>query len=81
VTARVRVTVRVRITARVRTTTTMRMKAKAIVRATARCQCLENRVSKCSKYTYRTQYSLLDFTGYNILLFEFAWYCILLPYK
>jgi len=39
---------------RMRTTATMRIKTRATVRTTARCQCLENRVSRCSKYTYRT---------------------------
>ncbi len=43
-----------RATARVRTTATTRVGARATVRATARCQCLENRVSRCSEYTYRT---------------------------
>jgi len=54
VTARMRVTVRMRMTVRMRTTATMRIKTRATVRTTARCQCLENRVSRCSKYTYRT---------------------------
>ena len=49
-----RATAKIKTTARVRTTTTMRVKTRATVRTAARCQCLENRVSRCSKYTYRT---------------------------
>ncbi len=52
-TARVRITATAKATARIKTTatarTTARVRMTATVRATTRCQCLKNRVSRCSE--------------------------------
>ena len=55
--ATARVTVRVRTTARVRMTATTKVKVKVTVRTTARCQCLENRVS--SSHNICIEHSIL----------------------
>ncbi len=58
-TARVRITVRMKTTAttRMRTRATTRIKVRTIVRATARCQCLENRVN--SSHNICIEHSIL----------------------